>query len=196
MTQDFAKTRRTGRRTKTTRKSSGVARGRPNIRKKTGTPPWAYGLIGLLLAVLITLLLATLNHQHRGRSAINNASTDAGETPPTPQPRFDFYEILKQQEVEVPDRSGEVAAGIPRDQLYLLQAGSFRDSGDADELRAQLLLLNLEARVEPGVSNGDTWHRVIVGPFQSRSKMAKARGILAANNLSPLLLKRKASDYH
>ena len=66
----------------------------------------------------------------------------------------------------------------------------FRRQNDADRLRAQLLLLNFEATIETVNNANGVWHRVIVGPFGSRSKMAKARSILAANNINYLLLKR------
>ncbi|MCS5588002.1 MAG: SPOR domain-containing protein, partial [Porticoccaceae bacterium] len=78
---------------------------------------------------------------------------------------------------------------------YLLQVGSFKNKPDAESLRVQLLLLNLEAFVEPfETSSGDTWYRVLVGPFDSDSKSASARAKLSDNNLESLLLKRNNSS--
>jgi cell division protein FtsN len=55
-----------------------------------------------------------------------------------------------------------------------------------------LLLLNLVVTIEKvKARNGDSWHRVIVGPFKSRSKLAKARSILATHQIDSLLLKRQ-----
>ena len=78
----------------------------------------------------------------------------------------------------------------PTTQLYLLQAGSFRQRQDADRRRAELLLLGLEPKIEG--SNGDNgrWFRVYVGPFESRSQLAKARSLTAAQDIDTLLLKR------
>ncbi|MGH1484909.1 MAG: SPOR domain-containing protein [Cellvibrionaceae bacterium] len=199
MTQDFAKTKRATQRRKTasSKSRSSSAQPRKNGHRKTANsnkaPAWAWLVIGLLLAALITLLIYLANQPKQDQS---NTQTTTEAPKPTnnkpPQPRFDFYQILKEQEVEVPDRSGEIAAATPENLTYFLQAGSFKNKSDANELRAQLLLTNLEASIEAANSSGTTWHRVVVGPFKSRSKMAKARSILASKNLSPLLLKRKS----
>ena len=77
--------------------------------------------------------------------------------------------------------------------VYILQAGSFKNAEDGDRLRAQLILMGLDARVEAVTSaNGDVWHRVQVGPFEDRSKLAKARSTLIDKGIDTLLLKRKA----
>ncbi|GLS24492.1 SPOR domain-containing protein [Marinibactrum halimedae] len=111
-----------------------------------------------------------------------------------PKPRFDFYTILKESEVAVPTpkHSGSTPKEPAGPELqYLLQAGSFRSANDADRMRAELILMNLEATIETvKVRNSETWHRVVVGPFDNRSKMAKARSILASQSISPLLLRR------
>lgn len=193
MAKDFVTTRRTSR-PKPLRKTPRKARNRKKPRKKTSAPLWAWTIIGLLLVMLIVLLLYVVNNRPGKRALSIDSPGKHTDTGKTPQPRFDFYEILKQQNIEVPDRSGEITAGLPKDLRYFLQAGSFRNSQDADRLRAQLLLLNLETKIEPAISQGETWYRVIVGPFQSRSKMASARSILVSNDLSPLLLKRHSDN--
>lgn len=73
----------------------------------------------------------------------------------------------------------------------LLQAGSFRNQGDADNLRAQLLLMGLSASIETFTPRpGETWHRVIVGPYDSQQSMDSARSQLTANGIDTLLLRR------
>nr|WP_246386788.1 SPOR domain-containing protein [Litorivivens lipolytica] len=74
-----------------------------------------------------------------------------------------------------------------------MQAGSFKTNADADRRRAELLLLGLEAKIEAVEANGDTWHRVYVGPFTSRSKLSKARTTLISEGIETLLLKRKVA---
>ena len=151
-------------------------------------------LVGILFMLL--LYVATIN----SRQSVTNTETQETENITTkqidknrqPQPRFDFYQLLKEQEVVVPDTTPELTDTESDNSVYLLQAGSFRNSNDADQLRAQLLLLNLMATVEKArTRSGDTWHRVLVGPFESRSKLAKARSILASQEISSLLLKRQ-----
>ncbi|MDP2547234.1 SPOR domain-containing protein [Oceanobacter sp. 4_MG-2023] len=108
------------------------------------------------------------------------------------EPAYDFYQLLEQQKVEAPQVDAYVST--PKDATvsyeYLLQVGSFRSGEDADEMRANLLLLGMSAyAVEANVNNG-TWHRVFVGPFSNRSKLNKAQDILVSNNISPLLIKK------
>ena len=75
---------------------------------------------------------------------------------------------------------------------YLLQAGSFRQEADADRRRGELALLGLEATVEPSENDSGRWYRVYLGPFDSRSDMARARSLTAQADMDTLLLKRDA----
>ena len=197
MTRDFAKQKRTRSTPKKTRQNSTNKRTFNNKTQST-IPAWIWALTGMLAGILFMLLLyvTTIN----SRQSVTNAETKQTEDTKTkqtdknqqPQPHFGFYQLLKEQEVVVPDTMPELADTESDNTVYLLQAGSFRNSADADQLRAQLLLLNLTATVEKArTRTGDTWHRVLVGPFESRSKLAKARSILASNEISSLLLKRR-----
>lgn len=149
-----------------------------------------------------------------GKDAGQNAekSTDkAGEKPADkaagdaakPATRFDFYTLLPEREVIVPNEReaikpadktktapGQAAAAEPEESLFL-QVGSFRAAQEADRRRAQIILLGLEAKVESVQANGDTWYRVQAGPFTSREKLSKARNQLSAQGIESLLLKQK-----
>lgn len=61
--------------------------------------------------------------------------------------------------------------------LFVLQAGSFKDQIQADKHRAQLLLQGFDASVRAAtLSNGEEWHRVILGPFKrSEAELLQAR---------------------
>ncbi len=104
------------------------------------------------------------------------------------EPVIDFYTRLREIEVMVPD--DELVLDSP-DLIYLLQAGSFRRAADADSLRAQLILLNLNAEVSQFNHNGEVWHRVIVGPFENHSAMSSARTSLLENGIESLLLTKE-----
>jgi cell division protein FtsN len=101
--------------------------------------------------------------------------------------------LLKETEILVPDDQDSANATDPEiDAVYVLQAGSFKNIRDAENLKVELLLMNLLAESESVKSkNGDIWHRVLVGPFTDTSKMASARAKLAENNIDSLKLKRK-----
>lgn len=108
-----------------------------------------------------------------------------------PKPSYDFYKLLENQTVEVPEV--KEYKSTPKDAAqkyqYILQAGSFRSEADAERLRGDLILQGLPAYGEEKTVNGSTWHRIMIGPFTNRSKMNKAQDILVSNNISPLVHK-------
>lgn len=105
------------------------------------------------------------------------------------QPSFTFFTTLEDESFPI----GDVTESLPSKSKYtqyVLQAGSFRASTDADRRRGELALLGLEAAVEEINTDTGNWHRVYIGPFESRSAMAKARSLTAQSDIDTLLLKR------
>ncbi|WP_058836228.1 SPOR domain-containing protein [Luteimonas abyssi] len=72
---------------------------------------------------------------------------------------------------------------------YLLQAGSFSASGDAEALKARIALLGLSARVESGTADGRTVYRVRMGPYGSATELAEAKGRLEGGGLPALAIR-------
>lgn len=73
---------------------------------------------------------------------------------------------------------------------YLLQAGSFRNLNDADQLKANLALLGIEASIQNvELARGETWHRVRIGPFSDRQQLGEIRKRLQVNNIHAIVLK-------
>jgi len=192
MTRDYAKKPRASR--------SRARQPRP----KQQVPAWVWLLTGSVLGAFIMFLvyLAGLAPAKSGPATDTPTQTAATETPAVeqeqvvPKPRFDFYKLLQESEVIVPatESSANAEASATADVAfeYLLQVGSFRRGTDADNLRAQLILLNLEARTEEvTIRDGERWHRVVVGPFDTQSKLARARSTLVSHQYNALVLKRK-----
>ncbi len=149
---------------------------------------------GFATGVLATLLLwSAVSGDGRSEKPAAKPKPKPAASSDAPRTKFDFFTLLPEREVIVPDeetRPQVTSNAAPVS--YSLQAGSFRRSEDADKRRAQILLLGLDARVDTVVnSDGNTWHRVLVGPITSRSAMAKARNILISENIETLLLKNK-----
>ncbi|MBI3344987.1 MAG: SPOR domain-containing protein [Gammaproteobacteria bacterium] len=129
------------------------------------------------------------------------------ETPAAAKPRFDFYTILPEMEVAVPEQEtaastpksasnlsgeaqGEGAAPVDKPGAYILQAGSFRSLEEADKLKASLVLLGVEAGIQTvTVNNKDTWHRVQIGPYNDLAEVNQIRARLKQNNIEVVLLK-------
>lgn len=72
---------------------------------------------------------------------------------------------------------------------YLLQAGAFGASGDAEATKAKIALLGLNARVESAQIDGKTVYRVRMGPYGSASELAEAKAKLASGGLPAMAVK-------
>lgn len=72
---------------------------------------------------------------------------------------------------------------------YLLQAGAFSASADAEALKARIALLGLSARVEPGQASGKTVYRVRMGPYGTATELADAKQKLGNGGLPALAIK-------
>ncbi|HIY70484.1 MAG TPA: SPOR domain-containing protein [Candidatus Luteimonas excrementigallinarum] len=72
---------------------------------------------------------------------------------------------------------------------YLLQAGSFSASGDAEALKARIALLGLGARVESAQVQGRTVYRVRMGPYGTASELAEAKGRLENGGLDAMAIR-------
>ena len=82
------------------------------------------------------------------------------------------------------------AAAAPADGArYILQAGSFSASGDAEALKARIALLGLSARVESGTANGKTVYRVRMGPYGTATALAEPKQNLGNGGLPALAIK-------
>ncbi len=191
MSRDYAK------KSGTARKKT-PARKKPAARGKSNTAPvrsvWRWYFAGLTSGIFLSFLLylGTLpDGAGPEQGAVNGQAKAEPETPP--KPRFDFYTMLPEQEIEVDEPAQQPsrnATTAEPEAYYLLQAGSFRQREDADRRRAELLLLGLEPSVEEAQGENGRWFRVYLGPFESRSTMSRARSLTAAQNIDTLLLKR------
>jgi len=193
VTQDFASNNRSGSGGK--RKSPGNKRTPAKAGKPATISPGLWFSAGLLCGVFICGL-GWLAAQRPDTAALEAASGQASPQPAADStsrgPRFDFYTLLPEQkvEVEIDPASIATARSNPSNDQYLLQAGSFKQEEDADRRRGELILLGLDAQVEKTSGDNGRWYRVYICPFESRSKLAKARSLTAQQGIDTLLLKR------
>jgi len=208
MAQDFAKQRNQ----EPARRRP--ARAATRTTKEPEKTHWSWFFSGLMAGVILAIA-AYLGVMKLDNAATEVAqSTPNAESPAElPAFRFGFYEELARAEVEVRAAPGQgvaadttQAANLPSASLetppatatasptdpaqlsYLLQAGSFQNRQDADNQRARIILLNMNASVVPGMVSGRTYHRVQVGPFASRRNAEEARDQLSANNIDSIPL--------
>ena len=110
--------------------------------------------------------------------------------------RFEFYTLLPESEVVIPEKElepttqpGKVQERPPAS--YMLQIGSFRQQPEAESLKGELALLGVVAHIQRVEIKGDTWYRVRVGPFDSYDEINRARDRLRANSVNAIPVKIK-----
>ena len=110
-----------------------------------------------------------------------------------PPPQFDFYKILPEMEVTVPEWElplGDHSAEQLSPGTYVLQVGSFRRFEEADRAKARLALQGIAATIQRVVINGQqVWFRVHVGPFENSADIRTMRIRLIENDMDFILLR-------
>lgn len=81
------------------------------------------------------------------------------------------------------------SASAGKDARYILQAGAFGASGDAESTKAKIALLGLSARVESAQIGGKTVYRVRMGPYGTASELAEAKQKLSSGGLPAMAIK-------
>ncbi|MBD9369858.1 SPOR domain-containing protein [Xanthomonas sp. XNM01] len=80
-------------------------------------------------------------------------------------------------------------AAAAADTRYILQAGAFGASGDAEAAKAKIAMLGLSARVESAQTDGRTVYRVRMGPYGTASELAEAKQKLANGGLQAMAIR-------
>ena len=125
----------------------------------------------------------------------NVASEDGDDRSGTP--RYEFFERLPGAEVSTDTKpyksltpGGYVEPAEVEPAEYLVQAGSFREQDEADRLRARLMLTGMgtDIRIDTRDSEDDVWHRVVIGPFNSKQDAERTVASLKQQDVSPIML--------
>ena len=204
---------------------------------KPGWPAWAWLGIGVALGIVVSMLilfkdwvpllhrsnLPQPNAQAVAPKASDQAVADAAKAAAPPKKSFDFYSVLPEMEVVIPDAelSAKAKAEQARQALaasqaqaqpagapagvappapaesgsgYMLLAGSYNDAHAADEAKAKLAMLGIVARVQPVTINGKTWNRIMLGPYADASATEAAKQSLAENGIKAIPISRKPGD--
>lgn len=108
--------------------------------------------------------------------------------PETERNRFTYYDILPGTEQPVTEQDIKQAA--PGKDQYYLQAGAFQTEVDANNLKAKLALIGVEALIQTAsLPDKGVWHRVRVGPYTDIEELNKARATLSQNGVQSSLIK-------
>jgi cell division protein FtsN len=189
-----------------------MARRNHNSRRRETVPGWVWMLFGLSLGLVVAIgvylrmpadtraspstavaVVQPATARAAPRSSARAEEAAAERVPPTGN-RFDFYEILPQFEVVVPDEEVPTApAAQPRPAVapgsFLLQAGSFSAAADADRLKASLALLGFESHVQRVTLEDDVFNRVRIGPIGDLDAAKRTQRRLRDAGIDTLLMK-------
>jgi len=182
--------------------------------KKQQTSGWIWFFAGLLVGLFAAGLVwlkfgpqstAPKMPKPPAQQQKSTESKPAEKRSLPPKPRFDFYTVLPEMEVVVPepepDPTPQPTSQKPTTAkitpattgtAYMLQMGSFRKYEDADRMKANLALLGIQAEIQKvTINNKDTYHRVRSGPYRSSQQINQIRSQLEKNKINSLLIKLK-----
>ena len=224
-------------------------KGRQAVRNGGGFPAWAAILVGVLIGAVVVVVL--MRHSlvpmtpRTGPQANPQATAEApGETgavapsnaeSASKKPQFDFYSVLSEKEVRIPDaeisaqakaeQQKQAAATTPANTVpataaspatpgnapvatqnveaapatavpkpaagsgYMLQVGAFPNPADAETMKARLAMQGFVANVQSVDVNGQTFHRVRLGPFPTASALEATKQRHAGAGISSIALK-------
>lgn len=131
--------------------------------------------------------------------AAGDATAPAANPGGTVAPHYDFYTILRDMEVKVPDWQLEAERSVaekPADIIepgdYVLQVGAFRRAEDAQRAKADLALKGIRAAIQEVTINGnERWFRVRVGPFAEVESLRQARTTLIEQGVGFIVVKER-----
>lgn len=114
------------------------------------------------------------------------------------KPRFDFYKILPGAAEPTPQAKPAESKPAEADkgkaealkEPTFLQAGSFQNSGDADNQKAKLAMMGVEATVQQVMVQDKVWYRVRLGPFTRMDDLNRMRAELAKQGVEAAVVKK------
>jgi len=176
--------------------------------KKKPLPGWVWLFTGLAIGLFVSVLIWLKDLPDSGAASVVEQSreeirtrTQQVEEVEEEKPRFDFYTLLPELEVVIPEGDYVVEpARQPKESTtrkpvveepgsYRLQAGSFKSLDEADRLKARLALLGVEASIQTVKVNNATWHRVQLGPYGNLDEVNAVRKRLDHHHINTLLMK-------
>lgn len=150
--------------------------------------PWVWISLVLIIALFVAFVLFL------DQKIVKNSRQQAAPSPQqeiSSKPIFDFYTVLPKRQVDIPETSVETpdvpnaspSVSASKGKL-MLQAGSFQKLVDADRRKAELALLGLEATIKQAQVNGQTYHRVELGPFEDDGFYSQVQRRLIENDIA------------
>lgn len=127
-------------------------------------------------------------------AAIDSNNETKSEEPAPTKPRFDFYSMLPNFEVVIPEHEPDVRVDqapqtVEKPGVYVLQAGSFSEFKDADRRKAELAMHGIESTIQRVSIDDRTYHRVRIGPISDLDELNVLRSRLHQANIDVLRIR-------
>jgi cell division protein FtsN len=167
--------------------------------------------LGLAVAAVIAYSLTKTTNPFDGKSAkpeVANPNLSGVEREAAKQgerPRFDFSKILPgteerktQKEESATSQTGEKSAPaaqkaeqpVDKDGKFFLQAGAYQNAADAEDQRAKLALMGIEASMQTvAVPDKGTLNRVRLGPYGSAEEMNHVKAELLKRGVTTAVIR-------
>lgn len=168
--------------------------------------------LGLVIALVVAWYINKMPNPFSTRSPAPRPDTTTKGTPPSPpaqnadkdgkaadaKQRFEFYKILPGSEESAPDQRAQQskkAAEADGREAFFLQAGAFSNAPEADNMKARLALLGVEATIQttPAADKG-LLHRVRMGPYTSIDELNRTRETLKQNGIATTLIRVRETE--
>lgn len=198
----------------------------------SGIPGWALFLAGVVVGLILFAFASRhLPSLRRGDQpqANPNAVAQAGSSPgiaatssaPSSASQFDFYKVLPEKEVVIPNAELSAMAKAEQQKAaaanntstaapatasaatntdntaasskgsYVLQVGAYPEADKADAKKAELALQGFTAHVQTISLDGKTWNRVRLGPFATATELQAMQKRLQAAGFAAMPMKEK-----
>ncbi len=185
-------------------------RRRKSSKKQPEYPGWLWGIFGLAVGLSVAAAVWFSDRRPAAPApepvrpaSLESALDDNGETlaraetetPPEPEERrFEFYELLPNMEVIVPEEEYEIETdtapqAVVEPGTYVLQTGSFTALDDAERRRAQLGLQGIQSYIQRVIIDVKTYHRVRIGPIDDLEELNMLRARLRAAQIDVLRIR-------
>lgn len=181
--------------------------------QRPGIPAWIWLSIGMLMGLGLAVFLMLSGLMPRQPEGADRPVPNPNSKPETSvgfddlsqpatsdqeewKPRYEFYTVLPEMEVVVPEQELRERINAREQRAaergpYVIQVGSFRQYGDADRTKAKLALTGVKAQIKKVTINGNAWHRVRVGPFESGLEADRIKRQLQDSGYEVLVLQER-----
>ena len=170
---------------------------------KNTEKPGRWILIGSLIVVFVAFLVylksktttetaVLVKSTETTPAKVDVAAVKKEEKVAPEEPKFDYYTILPNAEIVVPDheiksRVREELVGKVKSTQYTVQAGAFRDFKDADHLKTKLLDMGIASTIEKAKVGNVVWSRVKLGPYAQLNSVEQVKARLRKSGIDAMI---------